>query len=170
MPSLPSHSKVIDQMTGQRIRMAVWLGLALFVSGCVSSGNPLVMDHTPLDQIVIDVSAKDDVKRVLGQPNSLSQQSGSYATIPGSPSVAGLTNAETWSYSHLSVDVDGATFIPIVGLFAGGATSHLNTFTVVFDQAGIVRHISSTQLQGRSGPGAENEPSTYWTKKPATGH
>jgi len=50
------------------------------------------------------------------------------------------------------VDVNGATFIPIVGLFAGGATSNIQTFTVVFDQAGIVRHISSTQSQGRSGP------------------
>jgi hypothetical protein len=145
------------------------LHLSLLV-GCVSSGNPKVMDQAHLDQIVLDVSTKADVKRVLGQPNSQSQQSGSYATIPGSPPVPGLTDAETWSYSHLSVDVDGATFIPIVGLFAGGATSHLNTFTVVFDQAGIVRHISSTQSQGRSGPTAGNDTSGYWTKKPATGH
>jgi hypothetical protein len=157
-------------MTGQRIRMAVWLGLVLLVSGCVSSGNPKVMEQARLDQIVLDVSTKADVKRVLGQPNSQSQQSGSAATVPGYTPVPGLANSETWSYTHLSVDVDGATFIPIVGLFAGGATSHLNTFTVVFDQAGIVRHISSTQSQGRSGPTAGSDTSGYWTKKPATGH
>jgi hypothetical protein len=145
------------------------LHLSILV-GCVSSGNPKVMDQARLAQIVIDVSTKEDVKRVLGQPNSESQRSDSYATVPGSPPVPGLTNAETWSYTHLSVDVDGATLIPIVGLFAGGATSHRNTFTVVFDQGGVVRHISSTQSQGSSGPGAENDPSTYWTKKPATGH
>jgi hypothetical protein len=109
-------------MASQGILVTVWLGLALLVSGCVSSGNPKVLDQARLDQIVLDVSTKADVKRVLGQPNSQSQQSGSYATIPGSPPVPGLTNSETWSYSHLSVDVDGATFIPIVGLFAGAAT------------------------------------------------
>jgi hypothetical protein len=65
-----------------------------------------------------------------------------------------MTNVEVWSYSHINVDVDAATFIPIVGLFAGGATSNLNTFTVVFDDQGVVRHISSTQSQGRSGLGA----------------
>jgi hypothetical protein len=64
------------------------------------------------------------------------------------------------------VDVDGATFIPIVGLFAGGATSHLNTFTVVFDQTGIVRHISSSQMEGRSGQAVESgPPKEYWKKK-----
>jgi outer membrane protein assembly factor BamE (lipoprotein component of BamABCDE complex) len=156
-------------MTGQRIRMAVWLGLALLVSGCMSSGNPLVMDQARVAQIMLDVSAKDDVKRLLGQPNTMAQQSGSTATVPGYAPVPGLPNSETWSYSHLSVDVDGATFIPIVGLFAGVATSHINTFTVVFDQAGIVRHIASAHSEGRSGMGAQegssSPQSAYWPKK-----
>jgi hypothetical protein len=130
--------------------------LMLITSGCMSGGNRLVMDQARLAQIVIDVSTKDDVQRLLGQPNSQAQQSGSVATVPGYTPGPGLPNSETWTYSHLSVEVNGATFIPIVGLFAGGATSHLNTFTVVFDQAGIVRHISSTQSEGRSGLGAES--------------
>jgi hypothetical protein len=153
-------------MTGSRIPVTVWIGLVLLVSGCVSSGNPSVMDQARLDQIVLDVSTKADVKRLLGQPNGTAQQSGSVAMVPGYAPVPGLANSETWTYSHLSVDVDGATFIPIVGLFAGGATSHLNTFTVVFDQAGIVRHIASSQSQGRSGPAAQRDSSTdYWKKK-----
>lgn len=141
-------------MTGQRIFTAVWLGIALLISGCVSSGNPSVMDQDRIAQIKIDTSTKEDVKRILGQPNSTSRQSGSYSVIPGLPPSTTLTNVETWSYTHLSVDVDAATFIPIVGLFAGGATSNINTFTVVFNERGIVRHISSTQSQGRSGLGA----------------
>ena len=67
---------------------------------------------------------KEDVRRLLGHPNGISKQSRAY---PGVPPVAGLTNSEVWTYTHMSVDVDGATFIPIVGLFAGGATSHINT-------------------------------------------
>lgn len=57
----------------------------------------------------------------------------------------------------MNVDVDPVTFIPIVGLFAGGATSNINTFTVSFDEQGIVRHISSMQSQGRSGVEAGGE-------------
>jgi hypothetical protein len=49
--------------------------------------------------------------------------------LPASPS----TVVESWNYTHIDVEVDGATFIPIVGLFAGGATSSLSSFTVVFD-------------------------------------
>jgi hypothetical protein len=56
------------------------LHLSLLV-GCVSSGNPKVMDQARLAKILLDVSTKEDVKRVLGQPNSQSQQSGSAATV-----------------------------------------------------------------------------------------
>ena len=146
-------------MTGQRIFVTVWLGLALLVSGCVSGGNPSIVDQDRVSQIKLNTSAKEDVKRILGQPNSISRQSGSYSAFPGLPASTSMTNVEVWSYTHMNVDVDAATFIPIVGLFAGGATSNINTFTVVFDEQGIVRHISSTQSQGRSGLGAGGESS-----------
>jgi hypothetical protein len=119
--------------------------VVLLESGCVSSGNPSVVDQDRISQIKLNTSAEEDVKRILGQPNSISRQSGSYSAFPGLPASTSMTNVEVWSYTHMNVDVDAATFIPIVGLFAGGATSNINTFTVVFDEQGIVRHISSTQ-------------------------
>ena len=125
----------------------------------MSSGNPSVVDQDRISQIKLDISTKEDVRRILGQPNSMSRQSGSYSTALGLPSTITLTNVETWSYTHFNIDVDAATFIPIVGLFAGGATSNVNAFTVVFDDKGIVRHISSTQAQGRSGMGAGGQSS-----------
>jgi hypothetical protein len=30
-----------------------------------------------------------------------------------------LTNVESWNYTHIDVDLNAATFIPILGLFAG---------------------------------------------------
>lgn len=77
---------------------------------------------------------KEEVKRILGQPNGISRQSGSYSAFPGLPASTSMTDVEVWSYTHMSVDVDAATFIPIVGLFVGGATSNINTFTVVFNE------------------------------------
>lgn len=144
-------------MVGQRILVCVWLGLVMLASGCVSSGNPSVMDQDRISKIKLNTSTKEDVRRILGQPNSMSRTSGSYSAIPDLPPSTTLTNVEAWNYTHINVDVDAATFIPIVGLFAGGAISNINIFTVVFDDQGIVRHISSTQSQGRSGLGAGGE-------------
>lgn len=133
------------------------LTFVLTLMGCVSSGNSSIVDQDRISQIKLNTSVKDDVKRILGTPNGISRQSGSYPAFPGVPASTATINIEVWSYTHMNVDVDPATFIPIVGLFAGGATSNLNTFTVSFDEQGIVRHISSTQSQGRSGAGAGSE-------------
>ncbi len=118
------------------------------------------MDQDRIAQIKLDTSTKEDVRQILGQPNGISRHSGSYSVFAGLPLSTSQTNIEVWSYSHMNVDVDAATFIPIVGLFAGGATSNVNTLTVIFDEKGIVRHISSTQSQGRSGLGAGSESKT----------
>jgi len=136
------------------LRLFLVLGIPFLLAGCVSSGNPSVIDQDRIGQIKVDISTKEDVKRILGQPTTMSRQFGNYSALYGLPATTTLTTIEAWSYTHINVDVDAATFIPIVGLFAGGATSNVNTFTVVFDDKGIVRQISSTQAQGRSGMGA----------------
>lgn len=131
--------------------------VAVTHSGCVSSGNPSVTDETLTSQIQVNVSTKEDVRRILGQPNSISKHSGSLAMIPGLPASSASSIIESWNYTHIAVEVDGATFIPIVGLFAGGATSNLTSFTVVFDDKGVARHLSSTQSTGQSGVGSGHE-------------
>ena len=72
-------------MSGQRILVGVWLGFVLLASGCVSSGNPSVVDQGRIAQIKLNTSTKEDVRRVLGQPNSISRQSGSYSAFAGLP-------------------------------------------------------------------------------------
>ena len=72
-------------MNGQNILVGVWLGVVLLASGCVNSGNPSVVDQDRIAQIKLDTSTKEDVKRVLEQPNSISRQSGSYSALPGLP-------------------------------------------------------------------------------------
>ncbi len=142
-------------MKGQRLLVSVWLGVLLLASGCMSSGNPSVVDQDRISQIALNTSTKEDVRRIMGKPNSISRHSGSYSPLPGlSPSPA-LTNVEVWNYTHVNVDINAANFI--IGLFAGGTTSDINTFTVVYDEQGIVRHLSSTRSEGRSGLGARQE-------------
>ena len=40
--------------------------------------------------------------------------------------------------------VKGATFVPVIGLFAGGAKSHLSTKTFTFDGAGLLKTYTSS--------------------------
>jgi hypothetical protein len=142
-------------MNGQQILVSVWLGSLLLASGCVSSGNPSVVDQDRIGQIKLNISTKADVRQVLGKPNDISRHSGSYSPLPGLPPSPALTNVEVWNYTYDNVDVNAANFI--VGLFTGGTSSNINTFTVVYDEQGIVRHISSTQSAGRSGLGSRLE-------------
>lgn len=127
--------------------------LTFAIGGCVSSGNPSVHDDVAVSKIKIGETTKDEVRTLLGKPNSTTRSSGSMfvgAGLPVTPNV----NYEIWNYTHISVETDAATFIPIVGLFAGGASSRVSSLTVTFDDQGIVRAIRTSDTEGRSGMGA----------------
>lgn len=142
--------QLIEKLRGALLVASV----AVTLSGCVSSGNASVTDETLTSQIRVNVSTKEDVRQLLGQPNSTSKHSESLAIIPGLPASSASTLVESWNYTHIAIEVDRATFLPIVGFFVVGATSNLSSFTVVFDDKGVVRHLSSTQSTEQSGMGS----------------
>lgn len=132
--------------------MAPLLLLASIVvlSGCATSGNPAVSNEGLISQIKIGVSTKDDVRRLLGQPNVVSRGSSAISVIGTIQSAT----SETWNYTYVNVESSPATFIPIVGLFAGSATAQTDSVTVTFDDKGIVQHITTGHSQATAGPGA----------------
>lgn len=139
--------------------------LMLLVSGCVSSGNPSVRDEAATGQIKAGVTTKEDVQKLLGKPNSVGKGFGNLAAATGLPAaphapLALYSNYEVWTYSHVSVETDAATFIPIVGLFAGGATSSVSSLIVYFDDKGVVQYVQSSQSEGRSGMGSSGQKPT----------
>ena len=140
--------------------------IMLLMSGCVSSGNPSVRDEAATGQIKAGVTTKEDVRKLLGKPNSVGKGSGNLAVASGLPAtphaaLALNSNYEVWSYSHISVEADAATFIPIVGLFAGGATSSVSSLTIYFDDKGVVQFVQSSQSEGRSGMGSGGQKPTW---------
>ena len=140
--------------------------IMLLMSGCVSSGNPSVRDEAATGQIKAGVTTKEDVRKLLGKPNSVGKGSGNLTAATGLPatphaSLALNSNYEVWSYSHISVETDAATFIPIVGLFAGGATSSVSSLTIYFDDKGVVQFVQSSQSEGRSGMGSGGQKPTW---------
>lgn len=136
---------------GQVLLALVLLGAA--ISGCATSGNPAVQNEDLIAQIKLNQSTKEDVRRLFGQPTVMSRHSGiPFPAMTGWPT--GSLNYEIWNYTYANTEVHPATFVPIVGLFAGSATSKMSQLTLTFDDQGIVRHIQTGQTQATSGAGA----------------
>lgn len=126
-------------------------------ASCVTSGNPTAAREDLISQIKIGETTKEDARRMFGQPTVMSRHSGAmFPGLPGSPNPN--SNVEVWNYTHMNTEVDPVTFIPVIGMFAGSATSKMSQLTVTFDEQGIVRHIQTGQTQATAGPGASTSP------------
>lgn len=93
------------------------------LSGCASVGNRV--NHQYAQSIEKGVTTEQEIIAKMGQP---------MATAINSDEVKVLT------YMHVDTQVHDATFIPIVGLFAGGADSTATTFIIKIDnETGIAQ-------------------------------
>lgn len=107
------------------IIVSVLLSFYAFVLGCASSGNPEIQREDLTAQIKIGESTKDDVRRLFGHPNGTSHYTGTVPQLPGHPATPPGAFSEIWTYAHVNTEIAPVTFIPIVGLFAGSATSEV---------------------------------------------
>ena len=93
------------------------------------------------------------MRRLFGNPNGTSRYAGT-SQLPELPVHTQSTQLEVWTYAHINTEVAPVTFVPIVGLFAGSATSQVNQLTITFDEKGVVRGIQTGQTKATDGPGA----------------
>ena len=119
------------------------------LAGCTSSGNATIKNQELIDQVKMGKSTKDDVRRLFGEPNSISR-SASQVANPADPSQM-LTVVEWWSYVHASAQTDAKSFIPFVGWLVGGSSHESQQLTTGFDQKGLVQHITTGSYKGKSG-------------------
>jgi outer membrane protein assembly factor BamE (lipoprotein component of BamABCDE complex) len=118
---------------------ALRAGLLAFVvaaglSGCTGQGQggqQAITNDTKVSQIQKGSSTKADIAGLFGQPGGKS---------------FGASGDETWNYSFSSTQVNPATYVPIVGVFAGGATASASTLIVTFDQKGVVQAYSTNTV------------------------
>jgi hypothetical protein len=101
---------------------------AAALAACTSSGRPI--DHVKADAFVPGRTTYAEVIAALGPPNSMMTSAG----------------VRTIAYSHLTVQTNPATFIPVVGLFAGGSQVTSDTVSFSFDQNNIMTN--TTALSG----------------------
>jgi hypothetical protein len=113
----------------------LFLIAVLALAGCASSGNASIKNKELLDQVHIGKSTKDDVRRLLGEPNSISRMA-SQVPNPSDPSQM-LMLVEWWSYMHASSQTDAKSFIPFVGFLPAPSP--------------LVQAINSGSYKGKSG-------------------
>ena len=100
-----------------RITWLVTISAALGLAACAHDGGTVV-DPTKVSSFQKGTTTRAQVISTLGPP------SGSSVNSDGTTSIR---------YSHFDQKVNAATYIPIVGLFAGGASTDTQTCVFRFD-------------------------------------
>lgn len=99
------------------------LGVAVITTGCATSqGNQVDVSDT--SSIVDGKTTKSELISKFGQPTQTTRDS---------------KGKQTLVWLHTKSTIHAATYIPVVGMFAGGATTENKTLTVFIDRRGIVQ-------------------------------
>lgn len=103
--------------------------LITVTAGCVSIGNQRLEDKAAVDKVQVG-KTREEVRAAVGEPSGVTTMS---------------TGQEIWTYMFTKSRATAATYIPIVGLFAGGADGQTNTMSVTFSTHGLVENMSKGQ-------------------------
>lgn len=104
--------------------------IALALSACASTGRQV--SQAQLSDFKKGETTIDEVVAKLGTPTTTTLSSDGTRSL---------------SYVFSQTQVHAATFIPIVGAFAGGADSQVNVTTLVFNSDGKLKEFSATESQ-----------------------
>jgi outer membrane protein assembly factor BamE (lipoprotein component of BamABCDE complex) len=101
-------------------------GTALVLAGCMSSGTKV--DERQLTGFERGVTTEDQVIAKLGKPDTRERLDDG-------------TRIDKYTYVHASPKA--VNFVPVVGLFAGGANGKSTTVRFTFDQNGLLKSYST---------------------------
>ena len=108
----------------------------ILLTGCASAG--IQIDGTRVQDIEKGQTTEQEIKSMFGNPNSSGISS----------------NGELFFvYTFVRSTTNAATFIPVVGLFAGGANTELEMLQIWFDEERKVKefHFNKSNTETRLG-------------------
>jgi outer membrane protein assembly factor BamE (lipoprotein component of BamABCDE complex) len=127
-------------------KLITTIAMVLLVAACASSGNEKVRTET-MDTVGQKVtkgkSTKADVKQLYGEPGSVSLTDG---------------GGEVWHYAYAHATANGASYIPIVGIFAGGADVAKNEVVFIFDKNDVMQNYTVHASQSVVHRGGDSVP------------
>ena len=121
------------------MRGASVCAVAAILAGCAATGVMVTDDQ--IAQFKTGESTEPQVIAALGQPSMRMRLADSSTML-------------VYTYSQYSTRP--ATFIPIVGAFAGGSDYKTNSVTLMFDTTGKLKSTTSSQSAGGVGMGASS--------------
>lgn len=112
---------------------------ALLISGCaVKTGNEQLgeMEKSQLEQqIVKGKSTKQDVKKLLGDPDKTDFDNNSL---------------EKWTYLHTRKDMKAVSYVPVANWFVAGTNDTTKSLVIVFDDSGVVKNYITSDAKGET--------------------
>jgi outer membrane protein assembly factor BamE (lipoprotein component of BamABCDE complex) len=117
-------------------KIAYIMLLALALSACASTGNKQITQAGTIAKIEEGRSTKAEVRALVGEPTKVNFQP---------------DRTEVWEYVYSRAQVRPASFVPVVGLFAGGMDVTGRTVTILFNQDGVVEKVGSGSITGGGG-------------------
>jgi outer membrane protein assembly factor BamE (lipoprotein component of BamABCDE complex) len=118
-------------------RNFVTLAFCVLLVGCAASG--VKVTEAQISALRAGETTVDQVLAQFGQPTTRMKLADGTVTL---------------LYVYSEAKVRGATFIPIVGAFAGGMDVRSTSATLRFNSAGLLLDVSSSQSELGSGTGA----------------
>lgn len=118
------------------MRNATVVMLALALAGCMTVGNRQIANKDVVSRIEASKTTKNEVVALVGQPTRVRFMD---------------SGGETWEYEMQKSQIRGATLIPVIGLFAGGANIQTYSLSILFRPDGIVEKVGSGSSSGGGG-------------------
>jgi outer membrane protein assembly factor BamE (lipoprotein component of BamABCDE complex) len=125
--------------------------LTVALAGCVSSGVEVKPEQT--SDFRPGVTTRQEVVARLGNPTTT-------ATLPDGSTML--------VYAFSAAQARPASFIPIIGAFAGGADARSSMVSFQFTPAGVLKSSSSTASQSGSQLGTTTTNTPMQTDQPRT--
>jgi hypothetical protein len=111
------------------------IGVIAILCGCASIGTDV--KDSQLSAFQIGVTTRSDVIRTLGPPESEAVSS---------------SGDRSMVYAETHFHTKAASFIPIVGLFAGGAKGQSSSVVLRFDRNGRLAEVTNSRTDVDTGP------------------
>ena len=114
--------------------------IACAALACVSSGTKVT--QTQLSEFHVGATTEGQILAELGPPTT----------------TATFTDGSKMDiYAHTAAHANAASYVPVVGLFAGGAKGNSQSVTFNFDSKGILKSTSSSDTQIKVNTGLTNQ-------------
>jgi len=121
----------------KRIITVCALLMCAILGGCASSGT--MVSHDASSKIEIGKTTEAQVLADLGRPNYVSERSDGTRIL---------------TYTGGKYSTKASTFVPVVGLFAGGANVSSSVVVVTIGKDGIVKDITRTDYSSETKTGS----------------